>query len=113
MVARRALDYNSPRILRALLYLIMTLQAARPSVRLVVAAVILYCAAAHADTHCHIVAPHDPTPAEKALLGGQAGEAETLYRDALSLPCSVGLTLEQQERVIAALALGESARPLA
>jgi tetratricopeptide (TPR) repeat protein len=84
MVARRALDYNSPRILRALLYLIMTLQAARPSVRLVVAAVILYCAAAHADTHCHIVAPHDPTPAEKALLGGQAGEAETLYRDALS-----------------------------
>lgn len=48
-----------------------------------VAAVILYCAVAHADTHCHVAAPHEPTPAEKALLGGHAGEAETLYRDAL------------------------------
>jgi hypothetical protein len=69
---------------RALLRLIMTLQTARVGVPLVVAAVILFCAAAHADTHCHVVAPHEPTPAEKALLGGQAGEAETLYRDALS-----------------------------
>jgi hypothetical protein len=69
---------------RALLRLIMTLQTARAGVPLVVAAVILFCAAAHADTHCHVVAPHEPTPAEKALLGGQAGEAETLYRDALS-----------------------------
>jgi hypothetical protein len=84
MAARRAVDYTSPRIRCALLHLMMTLQAARTGVPLVVAAVILYCAAAQADTHCHIVTPHEPTPAEKALLGGQAAEAETLYRDALS-----------------------------
>ena len=62
----------------------MTLRAARTRVPLLVAAVILYCTAALADTHCRAVAPHEPTPAEKALLGGQAAEAETLYRDALS-----------------------------
>jgi hypothetical protein len=84
MAARQALDYNSPGIVRALLPRLMTRQNARTGLPLVVAAVILYCVAAHADTHCHAVAPHEPTPAEKALLGGQAGEAETLYRDALS-----------------------------
>jgi Flp pilus assembly protein TadD len=84
MAARSALDYNSRRNLHALLHFIMTLQTARPRVPLVVAALMLYCAAAHADTHCHVVAPHEVTPAEKALLGGQAGEAETLYREALS-----------------------------
>jgi Flp pilus assembly protein TadD len=84
MAARRTLDYNSHRILRALPHFIMTLQTARLRVLLLVAAPILYCVAAHADTHCHVVAPQEPTPAEKALLGGQAGEAETLYREALS-----------------------------
>jgi Flp pilus assembly protein TadD len=84
MASRGALDYNSRRILHASLHFIMTLQIARTRVPLVAAAVILYCAAALADTHCHVVAPHEPTPAEKALLGGQAGQAETLYRDALS-----------------------------
>jgi Flp pilus assembly protein TadD len=64
--------------------LLMNLKTARTGVSLVVAAVMLCGAAAQADTHCHAVAPHEPTPAEKALMGGQAGEAETLYRDALS-----------------------------
>jgi predicted aspartyl protease len=36
------------------------------------------------DTHCHAATPHDPSPAEKAFAFGQFGEAEKLYRDAVS-----------------------------
>ncbi|HEY1679010.1 MAG TPA: tetratricopeptide repeat protein, partial [Candidatus Sulfotelmatobacter sp.] len=82
--ARRVLGYNSRRILHLLLHFVMIRQAACTRGLLIAASMMLYCAAAHADTHCHVVGPHDPTPAEKALLGGQTAEAETLYRDALS-----------------------------
>ena len=34
--------------------------------------------------HCHVIAPHEPTPAEKAYLDGNASQAETLYREALA-----------------------------
>jgi len=33
--------------------------------------------------HCHVIAPHEPTPAEKSYLDGNASQAETLYREAL------------------------------
>ncbi len=39
-----------------------------------------------------------PAHAGSAVLGGEV--ADQLHRDALSLPCSVGLSAEQQERVI-------------
>jgi perosamine synthetase len=42
-----------------------------------------------------------PAHAGSRFLG--AGVAEKLYRDALSLPCSVGLREDQQKRVIAAI----------
>jgi len=35
------------------------------------------------ELRCHVVPPHDPTPAEKAYLAGDASQAETLYREAL------------------------------
>jgi Flp pilus assembly protein TadD len=84
LAAPWVLGYNSRRILYSLPHFVMTLRTARTRAAFIVAAVIFYCAAALADTHCHVVAPHDPTPAENALLGGRAAEAETLYRDALS-----------------------------
>lgn len=36
------------------------------------------------DLHCHVLPAHEPSAAEKAYLAGNAKEAETLYRDALS-----------------------------
>ena len=36
------------------------------------------------DVHCHVATPHDPSPAEKAFAFGQLGEAEKLYREAVS-----------------------------
>jgi hypothetical protein len=35
------------------------------------------------ELRCHVVPPHEPTPAEKAYLAGNASQAETLYREAL------------------------------
>jgi hypothetical protein len=35
------------------------------------------------ELRCHVVPPHEPTPAEKAYLAGDASQAETLYREAL------------------------------
>jgi perosamine synthetase len=42
-----------------------------------------------------------PAHAGSQLL--HTGVSERLYRDALSLPCSVGLRPDQQERVISAI----------
>ncbi len=36
------------------------------------------------DLHCHVLPAREPSAAEKAYLAGNAKEAETLYRDALS-----------------------------
>jgi Aspartyl protease/Tetratricopeptide repeat len=47
------------------------------------AAALLSPLTSRADTHCHVAAAHEPTPAEKAFLDGKAGEAEKLYREAL------------------------------
>lgn len=35
------------------------------------------------DLRCHVVPAHEPSPAEKAYLAGNASQAETLYREAL------------------------------
>jgi len=35
------------------------------------------------DTHCHVVPAHEPSAAEKAYLGGNASQSESLYREAL------------------------------
>ncbi len=51
---------------------------------LLAAATLLFSVHAFADTHCHAVLPHELSAAEKALVSGNAGEAENLYRDALS-----------------------------
>lgn len=47
--------------------------------------------------------PLHQSPAHPGMLTLGGSVAERLYRDALSLPCSVGLTREDQETVIAAL----------
>jgi perosamine synthetase len=53
----------------------------------------------------HLSAPHRGEPPAECPV------AEALHRDALSLPCSVGLTPEEQEEVIrAVLRIGEEAR---
>lgn len=39
---------------------------------------------AHGDEHCHVAAAHDALPADKAYLAGKLGEAEGLYREAVS-----------------------------
>jgi tetratricopeptide (TPR) repeat protein len=39
---------------------------------------------AHADEHCHVAAPRDTLPADKAYLAGKLDDAEGLYRDAVS-----------------------------
>jgi Flp pilus assembly protein TadD/predicted aspartyl protease len=39
---------------------------------------------ANADEHCHVAAAHDTLPADKAYLAGKLGEAEGLYREAVS-----------------------------
>ncbi len=36
------------------------------------------------DTHCHVVPAHEASAAEKAYLGGNASQAESLYREALA-----------------------------
>ena len=51
-----------------------------------------------------------PVHAGAMVLGGQA--AERLYAEAVSLPCSVGLAPEDQERVIDAFRSAVLARPL-
>ncbi len=35
------------------------------------------------DVHCHVIPAHEPSPAEKAYLSGNASQAESLYREAL------------------------------
>src|SRR5450432_2021378 len=40
--------------------------------------------AADDGPRCHVVPPHEPTPAENAYLAGNASQAETLYREALA-----------------------------
>jgi perosamine synthetase len=47
--------------------------------------------------------PLHQSPAHAGMQFLETGVADRLYRDALSLPCSVGLQPEQQERVIEAL----------
>jgi len=39
---------------------------------------------ANAEEHCHVAAVHDTLPADKAYLAGKLGEAESLYREAVS-----------------------------
>jgi Flp pilus assembly protein TadD len=39
---------------------------------------------ANADEHCHVATAHDTLPADKAYLAGKLGEAEGLYREAVS-----------------------------
>jgi len=41
-------------------------------------------AAADDGLKCHVIAPHEPSAAEKAYLSGNASQAETLYREALA-----------------------------
>lgn len=48
--------------------------------------------------------PIHMSPAHNGSEAIQSGVAERLYRDALSLPCSVGLEPESQQRVLSALA---------
>ena len=35
------------------------------------------------SVHCHVVPSHEPSPAEKAYLAGQTGQAESFYRESL------------------------------
>jgi hypothetical protein len=35
------------------------------------------------DVHCHVIPAHEPSPAEKTYLSGNASQAESLYREAL------------------------------
>jgi gag-polyprotein putative aspartyl protease/Aspartyl protease len=35
------------------------------------------------DVHCHVIPAHEPSPAEKAYLSGNANQAESLYREDL------------------------------
>jgi predicted aspartyl protease len=54
--------------------------------RTVLATLVLLVSAdlAFADIHCKAVAPHEPSPAEKAYLDGNMSQAESLYRDDLT-----------------------------
>lgn len=50
--------------------------------------------------------PLHRSPAHEGAQHFRCGEAEALYRECLSLPCSVGLSREDQDRVIELLAKG-------
>jgi predicted aspartyl protease len=54
------------------------------ALQLLLLAAILNGGAFADDAHCHAASPHEPSPAEKALASGQFGDAEKLYRDAVS-----------------------------
>ena len=58
----------------------------RKSFHMLLAALILIIPAdlAHADVQCKIVTSHEVSPAEKAYLDGNMGQAESLYRDAMA-----------------------------
>ncbi len=56
-----------------------------PRVLLIVTLAFACSVGAHGDdVHCHVVPAHEPSPAEKAYLAGNAGQAEILYREALA-----------------------------
>jgi dTDP-4-amino-4,6-dideoxygalactose transaminase len=50
--------------------------------------------------------PMHLSPAHRASFATDCSVAERLHRECLSLPCSVGLTSEQQRRVSDAVAAG-------
>jgi hypothetical protein len=51
---------------------------------LITASATVMAASADDGLKCHVVPPHEPSPAEKAYFSGNAREAETLYREALA-----------------------------
>ncbi|MGO9088503.1 MAG: aspartyl protease family protein [Candidatus Sulfotelmatobacter sp.] len=63
-------------------------------------------AASGDDLSCHVVPAHEPSPAEKAYLSGNASQAESLYREALdksphdaALTAGLARSLLRQDKV--------------